>query len=70
MGKWFLEPQTILKSKDVQVPYIKWHSTVGPPHPHISHLQIQPTTAGNFDLQVVESVSVKAANTKGQLYVY
>ena len=23
-----------------------------------------------FDLQVVESVSVKAANTKGQLYVY
>lgn len=43
---------------------------VDPPYPWISHLWIQPTLDGNFDLWFGESMDAKPKNTVGQLYVY
>ena len=43
-GDWFQEPPLIPKSKDPQVPYIKWHCTVtevSPPYLWMQNLWIQ-----------------------------
>lgn len=49
-GDWFQDcfPQApwIPTSLDAQVPYIKWHYTVGSLYPRVLHWQIRPTAAG------------------------
>ena len=39
---WFLEPPLRMpESKDAEVPYVKWYSTIGPEYPCILHWLIQ-----------------------------
>ena len=49
--EWFQEPPRILKSKNVQIPYIKWPrriNTTVPLYLRVSHSRIQPNTEGNL----------------------
>lgn len=43
VGNWFQEPPQISKSRDAQVPYVKWRNTGGTPYSQVSHPQTQPT---------------------------
>lgn len=58
-------PLKIPKSRDAQVPYMKWRSTMNT----VGHLPPWVSHPWNFDPQLVESVGVKPADIEGQLYI-